>query len=295
MKYDTIKSKSCKMRKIYLFVFMLSFSLTAIGQKVKIASSMVKKLTFNNNKVIINDDGVMPMDMGNVVVQMALPLDENSSENVIDKRYKAVSLSYKPQERWNTLTLPFTPTPEFLEQMFGENYQVYTFDGYKEGKIYITKLDDIGDIEPGQPLIVYAAEGATLGSGPFSLTDVILYGETQNVVDDNSNTSFWGTFASLLSDQLAEKNFELTMDGIIQKIKADDTFKAFHSYFDLTSVSDESEVFILNVEGEDIPTFANPTEFLRPNSTKIYDFHGRLTLHPSKNIYIIDGKKIAIQ
>ncbi|MBQ9230155.1 MAG: hypothetical protein IJ190_03130 [Prevotella sp.] len=280
--------------KRYLFLWLvLSVSLIGMAQKQKIAGSMVEKLRFSGDKVIIND--TVEKSMNNLIIQMSLLLDENNLDNIIDERYRAICLSYTPNIKWNTLSLPFTPTHEFLKQIFGHNYQLFYYSGYEDGKILLEKLSSDDAIRYGQPLIVYASEDAMLGKSPFYLTDVNINKEAQIVVDNTSGINFWGAFSTSNISAHNDCVFNLTNDGTVIMLEGDVNYKAFHGYFDMTSVLGDAERFSVYYKGEN-ETVKVITHSIKNDSIPqmLYDLQGRCIKNPGKGIFILNGKKVVL-
>lgn len=254
---------------------------------------MVNKLTFGGEKVILND--TIEKNMDSLVIQMSLLLDENNSENIIDERYRAICLAYTPNIKWNTLSLPFTPTHEFLKQIFGYNYQLFYYSGYKDGKILLEKQNPNDTIRSGQPLIIYVSEDATLGKSPFCLTDVSINKEAQIKVDDTFGTSFWGAFS--ISNTPADNDciYYLANDGTIVMVESDEDYKAFHGYFDMSTVLGDTERFSICYKGEDETTMVITHSIINKSLPQmLYDLQGRYIKNPGKGVFIVNGKKIVI-
>lgn len=179
-----------------------------------------------------------------------------------------------PAGKYVTTVLPATIA---AAQLTGVN--VYELTAATASEFTFTKID-AADIAEGKPYVLYSESGTTLTA---TKNDDLNLSSTEVGAYTVSGVTFKGTYAAIDADG----NQWALQDGNIKKFTTGAKIGAFRAYFtdvpaEARSIFDDGNTTGIN----DV----KPVEQLL--NGKFYNLQGQEVKHPTKGIYIVNGKKI---
>ena len=239
-----------------------------------------------------------------VSAQLQLEDDSNDNWNTIVNFYNhtcIVTLNGRTLKagHWNTLYLPFDLSATQIETIFGAGTVVRTLNSYSNDGTNVTiTFANVKDITAGTPYIVFIPEGENIVNPVFS--NVTIKNVSQNVCVTKGDAKFWGTYNKTNIGFFGNTALFLQNDMFYHPIGYPSTeVNAFRCYFVLDNpVPDTASANIIIDWGDEETTGIASMEDGRSQKEDVwYDLNGRkLDSKPTtKGIYIVNGKKVAIQ
>ena len=196
--------------------------------------------------------------------------------------------------KWNTLCLPFDVTIA-SSPLAGATVKVFDPTTTLVGNTLTLKFTSAGATIPaGTPFIIKWASGADLVNPTF--TGVTISGSAQTVTSNDTKVQFVGTFSP----------FEITLGNIndilyigsankIGYAKSARTLKSCRAHFYIPSAASARAVTTIDFIDDE----ATGIDAMLVNSEKVnndvFDLQGRRVSQPTKGLYIVNGKKVAIK
>lgn len=247
-----------------------------------------------------------------------LPLDEDivisdqSSEYVNVQNIYDVNVTYTRtfnNTNWQALYVPFEipVTEEFLADFeVADLNDVRQYDrdddGVKDETVIEAFKVKSGVLEANYPYLIRARE---VGEKTITVTDATLFAAEENSIDCSSvreKFTFTGTYSRLSSEQLPQgEGYYALSGGVWQPVAADASLGAFRFYLKVDSRNGVNaaqgnaiRMRIIDENGNDDGT-TGIKEIRNHKSEIIYDLQGRRVEHPTKGMYIVNGKKTLIK
>ncbi|MDE7118288.1 MAG: hypothetical protein K2O61_06575, partial [Bacteroidaceae bacterium] len=249
-----------------------------------------------------------------VVLSVSEPitvLDENSTELPVAEENAKVRVrrSINANE-WSTIVLPFDMTEEQVKEAFGEDVQLADFAGYEtvEEEDEVTGIqvnfNAATSISANTPCLIKVAAPVS----EFTVEGVDIVPKEELVVAAVKRTKKqWsemvGTYVAntKLGEEELEDHFLFLNGNKFWYSTGATRMKGYRAYFDfydvLSSVENAEAKVRLAINGDGTTTGMESVEFGAHNENgSWYSLDGlRLTGKPTeKGIYIVDGKKVAI-
>ena len=190
----------------------------------------------------------------------------------IDFHANEVELTRNVQAGKNFFVLPFWASAADLDAK-----KVYT---HKEGVTFKMDTDEIN------------TNGFADGNVPF-LAD--FEAGTDKLTFTNKGVcttpeSFEGTFLGVYAPTTAKGKYDIDAQGNLQQLGSDATVKSFHAL--LSEKPEEATTVLIDGEETGINAVLNAPGV---TDTHVYTLDGREVAHPTKGVYIINGKKVLVK
>jgi hypothetical protein len=235
-------------------------------------------------------NGDINLTSGNVAVEIAAApvLNEESGSLAAFENwgnYPVVKMVYSLKAGWNTIILPFAVNDL---SVFGANAKAFAFSGFDGTTLGFTSVNALN---AQTPYILHVEEAKS----EIMFTGVTNFRTSENADDlkvTQGVVTFQGTYAPVAAGSMTG-NYGVTNAGKIQKATSAASMKGFRAYFtgipanatarlsfdETTSIGEE-----LRVKSEE---FATSSEF--------FDLQGRRVAHPTKGLYIANGRKVVVK
>ena len=190
---------------------------------------------------------------------------------------------------WNTVCLPFVPTPAQANELFGSGYKLAEFTASGTDKMTFTTIDLENDnFVAGKPYLVYPT--AKLSHSNKVLANVSIT-ETEGLEDKDNGYKFKGSFEpKSFSENL--NLYRFIASGNELKKPTGGTLKSLRCYFEYPS-GGNARSFTIDEEGGTTGINAVNGEGFMVNG--YYNLNGQRVAKPTKGLYIVNGKKVVIK
>ena len=233
----------------------------------------------------------------------------DTEENfLIDEKVECETVTYTrnfSDTQWQALYVPFEipVTEEFLADFeIADINNVHQYDRNDDGATDETVIEAFkvtsGTLEANYPYLIRAKE---TGEKSVVVTGDMLNATEENAIDCSSvreKFTFTGTYRTLSSDALTPgEGYYTLINGEWQLATEETTLGAFRFYLKVDSRNSNAmmaRTIRMRIVGDDA-TGVEKSEIRNEKSEIIYDLQGHRVTHPTKGIYIIDGKKKAIK
>lgn len=241
----------------------------------------------------------------NVTISDKVVLDENSTivPNATDEAVDILVKRTIKANQWSTICLPFDMTEEQLKAAFGDDVQIAEFDtdeGYTlnaDGTIVVNFIDtNLADGLYGNwPYIIKTSANVsefTVNAQINPLEDEAVAEYTTGKGSKKKTVgTFTGTFHA--NTVIPENNLFLSDNKFYYSV-GKTKCKAYRAYFwfedVLEDVGSASSRVVLRIDGSG--TTGIKTMKTDNREGVVYDLKGQKVMHPSKGIYIKNGKKV---
>ena len=242
----------------------------------------------NAHFTVTNGDINLTSDNVAVAIAAAPVLNEESGSLAAFENwgnYPVVKMTYSLKAGWNTIILPFAVNDL---SVFGANAKAFAFSGFDGTTLGFTS---VSALNAQTPYILHVEEAKS----EIMFTGVTNFRTSENADDlkvTQGVVTFQGTYAPVEAGSMTG-NYGVTNAGKIQKATSAASMKGFRAYFtgipanatarlsfdETTSIGEE-----LRVKSEE---FATSSEF--------FDLQGRRVAHPTKGLYIVNGRKVVVK
>lgn len=188
---------------------------------------------------------------------------------------------------WNTVCLPFVPTPAQANELFGSGYKLAKFTASGTNKMTFTTID-LNDFVAGKPYLVYPT--ATVSHSNKVLANVSIT-ETEGSEDKDNGYKFKGSFEPKSFSENLDR-YRFIASGNELKTPTASTLKSLRCYFEYPSALG-ARSFTIDEEGETTGINAVNGEGFMVNG--YYNLNGQRVAQPTKGLYIVNGKKVVIK
>lgn len=227
-------------------------------------------------------------------VEIRKHVDIGEGANTISKSTDMIVNLDRPfvADTWNTVCLPFVPTADQANTLFGSGYKLAKFTGVSGTTMQFTTTT-IGSFEAGKPYLVLPKTGCA--TGKTVLFDVDITAKNPTPVTWG-NYTFTGTFTTktFTSADNTTSRF-VANENKLKTPKENSTMKALRAYFTVPSTSPARSFTIDGFEDDTTTSISEETMVKGETSpNKIYNLAGQRVAQPTKGLYIVNGKKIVL-
>ena len=203
---------------------------------------------------------------------------------------------------WSTICLPFAMTAEQCQEVFGDDVQLGDFAGYdteedEEANIVgiTVNFKAVSAIEANHPYVIKTGKDIT----EFTLDGVDIDAEEEPTVAAVKRTR--KQWSEMIGTNNAKTVTEMEKclflsGGKFWYAKGDKEFKAFRGYFDffdvITSVDEAGARISISFDGTATGIEDN---MVMKGDGRYYNLRGQHVEHPSKGVYITNGKKVVVK
>jgi hypothetical protein len=193
-------------------------------------------------------------------------------------------------DTWNTVCLPFVPTADQANTLFGSGYKLAEFTGVSGTTMQFTTIT-IGSFEAGKPYLVMPKTGCATGT--TVLFDVNITAKDPTPVTWGDYT-FTGTFTTkkFTSADNTTSRFVATGNELVTP-NENSTLKSLRCYFTVPVATARSLTFDIDEEGG--TTSINTVQGSGVMVNGYYNLAGQRVAQPTKGLYIVNGKKVVIK
>ena len=223
-----------------------------------------------------------------------ITLDENVDNSATIAEYDGKTCDVRLKRSiikgmYNTLSLPFDVDRQTFEETFGEDAELATLNGsHLEGDDVIFEFEKVNEygIFAGWPYLIYVKNdvkdpsftGVTISSQEMTIktaqAEFIPAINPTPLDNGNQNVLFLGTNNALYYPEISGGNI-----------------RGMRAYFNLKEYGMRAKAIIRMIE---TPTGVRTIDE-QPKDNTFYDLQGRKVSHPTKGIYIVNGKKVLIR
>ena len=194
---------------------------------------------------------------------------------------------------WNTVCLPFVPTADQANTLFGSGYKLAEFTGVSGTTMKFTTIT-IGDFKAGKPYLVLPKEGCATGTTVLFDVNITAKDPTPVPID---NYTFRGTFTTktFTSTDYTTSRFVATGNEL-KKPYEDTTLKSLRCYFTVPATPvTPARSLTFDVDEEGGTTSINTVQGSGVMVNGYYNLAGQRVAQPTKGLYIVNGKKVVIK
>lgn len=216
-----------------------------------------------------------------------------AKENATVELYRTLT-----EGMWNTICLPFAPTPTQADAIFGEGAKFAQFSSVSNGVMQFTSV--AGSLEAGKPYLVLPTKSQTADS-PIVLTGVKIEATEPGKVTRNDDTGYY-TFQGIYRPTPFTINDQsIRFVAANNKLKYPNTespLKALRAYFKISpdAPTQNAKDYTFAVDSF-VPTSIANIQIEGDGDGAIYNIGGQRVEGKSlpKGIYIRDGKKFVVK
>jgi len=205
-------------------------------------------------------------------------------------------------DEWSTICLPFAMTEEQVTAAFGSDVKLGDFTGYATEEdddaniVGITvNFDAVSAIDANHPYVIKTSQDIT----EFSVSSVDIDAEEEPTVAAVKRTKKqWSEMIGTNNAKTVTEmeNCLFLSGGKFWYAKGDKEFKAFRGYFDfydvITSVEEAGARISISFDGH---VTGIEDRMVMKGDGRYYNLRGQHVEHPSKGVYITNGKKVVVK
>ena len=225
-------------------------------------------------------------------VQIRKHVDINEGANTISKSTDMIVNLDRPfvADTWNTVCLPFVPTADQANTLFGSGYKLAEFTGVSGTTMQFTTIT-IGSFEAGKPYLVMPKTGCATGTTVLFDVDITAKNPTPVTF---GNYTFTGTFTTktFTSADNTTSRFVATGNELVTPSE-NSTLKSLRCYFAVPAAA-RSLSFDVDEEGNTTGVADINRETIT-NNGDFFNLAGQRVAQPTKGLYIVNGKKVVIK
>ena len=258
--------------------------------KLKITDATIRDAFKNDNPVIQG----YTFTLDNVQIRKHVDIDEGA--NTISKSTDMIVNLDRSfvADTWNTVCLPFVPTADQANTLFGSGYKLAEFAGVSGTTMQFTTID-IAAFEAGKPYLVMPKTGCATGTTVLFDVDITAKNPTPVTWGDYT---FTGTFTTkeFTSADNTTSRFVATGNELMTPYE-NSTLKSLRCYFTVpaTPVTPaRSLTFDVDEEGNTTGVADINRETIT-NNGDFFNLAGQRVAQPTKGLYIVNGKKVVIK
>ena len=197
--------------------------------------------------------------------------------------------------KWNTVCLPYKPTPAQATLLFGTGYQIAGFTGVSGTTLVFTNLESINNFVAGRPYLLMPGTGYATSTVVLENVNITAKNpETVTYTVEDKDYSFSGTFntKSFAKDKWSTTRF--VSNNLLMTPNSTDAMKGLRCYFTLPA-ADAARSFSLGFDEEDGTTSINTVQGSGFRVNGYYNLNGQRVAKPTKGLFIVNGKKVVIK
>jgi len=228
-------------------------------------------------------------------VETSVVISESENNNITKINNEKVNL-YRTLTAgtWNTICLPFVPTPTQADAIFGEGAKFAEFSSVSNGVMQFKSVD-VTKLEAGMPYLVLPTQNKTAKSS-IKLTDVTI---PTTAIEPKTVTKNGYSFVGIYKmTPFTKDDHTIRFVAANNKLKYPNTenpLKALRAYFILPGASGAKD-YTFAVDSF-VPTSIANIQIEGDGDGAIYNIGGQRVEGKSlpKGIYIRDGKKFVVK
>ena len=238
------------------------------------------------------------MTLNSVDIYKKEALSEATNNTISSKEDHVVvelTRSFTPNT-WNTVCLPFVPTADQANTLFGSDYKLAAYTSVSGTTMHFTPIT-INAFEAGKPYLVMPKTGCATGT--TVLFDVNITAKNPTPVTWGDYT-FKGTFTTKKfsgDDECNTSRFVATGNEL-QKPTNNSTLKSLRCYFTVPATPatpGTARSLSFDVDEEGGTTSINTVQGSGFRVNGYYNLNGQRVAQPTKGLYIVNGKKVVIK
>jgi hypothetical protein len=193
------------------------------------------------------------------------------------------------KDTWNTVCLPFVPTADQANTLFGEGYKLAAYTSVSGTTMHFTPIT-INEFVAGKPYLVMPKTGCATGTTVLFDVDITAKNPTPVTF---GNYTFTGTFTTktFTSDDNTTSRFVAAENELVTP-KENSTLKSLRCYF---AVPAAARSLSFDVDEEGGTTSINTVQGSGVMVNGYYNLNGQRVAQPTKGLYIVNGKKVVIK
>ncbi len=258
-----------------------------LDKETEVTMTVVAEATGTHQWFSVCDGELLSMDN----IATAVAYNDASANTIEDVDVANVTISRTIKEGFNTVVLPFNLTASQVQTVFGLGTEVFAFsetdqEGSEKVTINFNKVV-AGTISANVPVLVKA----TKASDEQVFEGVEVVAPTEDVKVAGNNVSFIGVYAPAT----VQENDYFIANGKLFMSTGETSIKAFRAYIDAQGLAPEARIsFFIDGETTDISDALRLND--KAESVKnVYDLQGRKVVHPTRGLYIVNGKKVIVK
>lgn len=258
-----------------------------LDKETEVTMTVVAEATGKYQWFSVCDGELLSMDN----IATAVAYNDASANTIEDVDVANVTISRTIKEGFNTVVLPFNLTASQVQTVFGLGTEVFAFsetdqEGSEKVTINFNKVV-AGTISANVPVLVKA----TKASDEQVFEGVEVVAPTEDVKVAGNNVSFIGVYAPAT----VQENDYFIANGKLFMSTGETSIKAFRAYIDAQGLAPEARIsFFIDGETTDISDALRLND--KAESVKnVYDLQGRKVVHPTRGLYIVNGKKVIVK
>lgn len=258
-----------------------------LDKETEVTMTVVAEATGTHQWFSVCDGELLSMDN----IATAVAYNDASANTIEDVDVANVTISRTIKEGFNTVVLPFNLTASQVQTVFGLGTEVFAFsetdqEGSEKVTINFNKVV-AGTISANVPVLVKA----TKASDEQVFEGVEVVAPTEDVKVAGNNVSFIGVYAPAT----VQENDYFIANGKLFMSTGETSIKAFRAYIDAQGLAPEARIsFFIDGETTDISDALRLND--KAESVKnVYDLQGRKVAHPTRGLYIVNGKKVIVK
>ena len=242
--------------------------------------------------VVTYAGGELATDEVALNIAAAPVFDEMAANDAIETgEQAAVVVKYTAKAGWNTIALPFALTTDVMNNIFGEEWKAYEFNGYADGAL---SFKPATTFYAGYPYVVYSPAPVANENG-LVVNNVNITAATPNA-DSYGGATFQATYAPIAAPGMQGKYGVVPSTGKIQKGGAGASLKGLRAYFELPADADGSKLMMVFLDEDGSATSINGIENTIADNADAFDLAGRKVNGQKKaGVYIVNGKKVVVK
>ncbi len=254
---------------------------------IKVTAEMVSALQANNSQFKGHD-----LTLNGINIYKTVALGEGANEiSLYNNVFVELTRSFVA-DNWNTVCLPFVPTPAQANELFGSGYQLAGFTGVSGTTMQFTTTT-IGSFEAGKPYLVMPKTGCATGATVLSDVNITAKDDTPVTWD---NYTFTGTFTTkTFSGGECNTSRFVATGNELKKPTNSSTLKSLRCYFTVPAAATARSLsFDVDEEGNTTGVADINRETIT-NNGDFFNLAGQRVAQPTKGLYIVNGKKVVIK
>jgi hypothetical protein len=244
---------------------------------------------FKNYETIIQG---LNFTLTSVEIHKAKSISESSDNSITKYTDMIVNLDRSfVADTWNTVCLPFVPTADQANTLFGSGYKLAKFAGVSGTTMQFTTID-IAAFEAGKPYLVMPKTGCATGTTVLFDVDITAKNPTPVTF---GNYTFTGTFTTktFSGDECNTSRFVATGNELVTP-NENSTLKSLRCYFTVPVAVARSLSFDVDEEGNTTGVADINRETIT-NNGDFFNLAGQRVAKPTKGLFIVNGKKVVIK
>lgn len=231
---------------------------------------------------------------GPAIGSSSVDISESADNSITSQSGATVNLTRSlVADTWNTICLPFVPSTDQANTIFGEGAKFAEFSSVSNDVMQFTSVD-VDDLQAGTPYLVLPTRDDD-ASSPIVLTDVNITATSPTTVT-HDGYSFIGIYSpTSFAEEIWSTTRFVGSNNKLQKPNTTNALKALRAYFTV-GASSGAKNYTFAVDSF-VPTSIDNIQIESDGDGAIYNIGGQRVEGKSlpKGIYIREGKKFVVK